>query len=63
MGGGMKRKYPLMFAALFLARRGWCVLLIRAARPTSPASDQTTGGVGRVYREHRGPVPRSKGSI
>ena len=31
------------------------VLLRRQA-----ASDQTKGGVGRVYREHRGSVPESK---
>ena len=26
-------------------------VLLSAARPTSPASDQTKGGVGRVYRD------------
>ena len=31
------------------------------ACPTSLASDQTKGGVGRVYREHRGSVPESEG--
>ena len=35
------------------------IILLSAARPTSPASDQTKGGIGRVYREHRGSVPES----
>ena len=34
-----------------------------AAGQTSPVSDQTKGGVGRVYKEHRGLVPRAKDSI
>ena len=40
------------------------LVLLSAACPTSPASDQTKNwGVGRVYREHQGSVPRAKGSI
>ena len=35
-------------------------VLLSKACPTSLESDQTKGGVGRVYREHRGSVPESK---
>ena len=35
-------------------------VLLSKACPTLLASDQTKGGVGRVYREHQGSVPESK---
>ena len=37
------------------------IILLSKARPTSPEGDQTKkGGAGRVYRKHRGTVPRAK---
>ena len=50
-------RYNLVRSLLLSAEH---LVLLSTARPTSPASDQTKGGVGRVYREHRGSVPETQ---